>query len=215
MERFGKELSVIQHTLFSVCLSKYPTYKMVSNFNYQYFFRLSPTNERPFWAYDGEDDEYPNYILEQFGDVDRNVLPELYFDELVRVDDGGQHHAINREAINAFLTRVCAMIDVDPAEAIAQNFDLYIPMVEWLRSRYHAQVIDLYEAKLERYYQAIYPQMVVPPKIQTYYRNIIDHSAWWDSTIRWILDLQDTDHRIQLRFFPEENDENEGEDDDF
>lgn len=146
-------------------------------------------NERPFWAYDGEDDEYPNNILEQFRDVDSNELPGIYFDELVRKDDGGQHHAINREAINAFLTRVCAMIDVDPAEAIAQNFDLYIPMVEWLRSRYHAQVIDLYEAKLEKYYQKTYPQMVVPPKIQTYYSNVIDHSAWWDSTIRWILDL--------------------------
>ena len=108
----------------------------MADFDFQSYFRPSPSSERPLLPLL---DEYRYDVLESVG---------LYFDVLAQA-------GVNRRYINDILTRACAMIDVDPAEAIAQNFVRYVPMVEWLRTRYHTRVIELCEAQLERHYQAI------------------------------------------------------------
>jgi hypothetical protein len=181
---------------------------MSNAFDYQSFF--DPTPPQTFLSYaeirirDERDDEY---IIQQFS-VDESELPGLYFDEVAR-EETHIREPIDREAVNAFLTRVCAMIDVDPSEAIAQNFEFYLSMIEWLRSRYHTRVIELYEVKLERYYQAICEalyarctdngnpidsnrfQMVIANNLQHLFWDIINITVWWDSTVHWILDLSD------------------------
>lgn len=72
------------------------------------------------------------------------LLPGMPYDS-----SESQYQAIDREAVNAFLTRVCGMIGVDPSEAMAQNFRYYSDMVTWLMNTYGDRVIDLYEEKLK------------------------------------------------------------------
>lgn len=183
---------------------------MSNVFDYSSFYKRSRI-PNPCLSYDQmfeEDIHY--YILEQFGDYDEALLHGMYFDEVIEEDiNENERQAIHREAVNAFLTRVCDMIGVDPSEAIAQEFRYYSDMVDWLRHTYHDRVIDLYETKLEKYYQVICeafyarstnteipissdrPQREIAKKIQHILRTIINSSAWWDSNIVWILDLSD------------------------
>ncbi len=175
-------------------------------FDYASFYKRSFI-PNPCMTYDELiDADIDYYIREQFMDYDTAMLHGMFFDEEA---GDANHQPIDQTAVNAFLTRVCGMIGVDPSEAIAQEFSYYSDMVEWLRITYHSRVIDLYETKLKKYYQEICeafyarcidnrtpissdrPQREIAKKIQHILRTFINSAAWWDSNIVWILDLSD------------------------
>ncbi len=194
--------------------------------HFQPYFRSNRL--RPFLSYDeirnkGDDE----YIIDQFELDVYHELHGMFFNDIQWHDALGDdpdliHERMDRETVNEFLTRVCAMIDVDPAEAIAQNFEFYLPMIEWLRASYHDRVVELYETKLERHYQAICAgiydrcvdpnldmdpvrsRMIVPcqvaiaNKLQDLFRAIIDSTVWWDPAIHSILDLSDENAAITI-----------------
>ncbi len=132
----------------------------------------------------------------------------MYFNEQHRdFRDEELEEGFNREELNTFLTKVCGLIDVDPAEAIAQEFTLYLPMVEWLRARYYQQAAQKFEEKLHEYYhwicETVYVQLtdsgqfaandstksLIARGLQRHFRKIIDHTIWWNIEIDWILIL--------------------------
>ena len=118
-----------------------------------------PNQQRPFIKHSDMSDEDRDMILPQFRKDDLKFFYDQYGSFISFVEPSGENeHApvpVPRDLINAFLRHVCAMIDVDPTEAIAQNFAYYLPMTEWLRERYHTRVLELYEQRMEAHYQQI------------------------------------------------------------
>ncbi len=118
-----------------------------------------PNQYRPFIKHTDMSDEERDMILPQFHRDDLRCFYDLCGSFIPFVEPSGQDQYapehIPRDLINGFLRHVCAMIDVDPTEAIAQNFAYYLPMTEWLRERYHTRVLELYEQKMEAHYQQI------------------------------------------------------------
>ena len=124
-----------------------------------------PNQQRPFIKHIGMSDKDRDMILPQFRRDDLKffydqcgsfipfVEPSGEYEE--DDDEDGEDLPVPRDLINAFLSHVCAMIDVDPTEAIAQNFAYYLPMTEWIRERYHTRVLELYEQRMEAHYQQI------------------------------------------------------------
>ena len=159
--------------------------------------------------YNPQDEVNRQYIKDQHRE---DYHLNMFFDEQHREDgDADMEEAFNREVLNTFLTSVCEIIDVDPAEAIAQEFTLYLPMVEWLWERYHQQVVQKFEEKLQQHYhwicETVYDKIteaghftetnltksLIARELQRYFRNIIDHTFWLDINIFWILTLSEGD----------------------
>ncbi len=176
---------------------------MSNIFDYTRFF--SNSTIRGYRPYEAQNDVNQSLIEEQYHEDHRL---NMFFNEQHREDgDAGLEEAFNREVLNTFLTDVCDRIGVDPAEAIAQEFTLYLPMVEWLRSRYHQQVVQKFEEKLQEHYQELcetvynhitefgqfsatnLTRRVIGQRLQGYFRAIIDHTVWWGIDIGWVLTL--------------------------
>ncbi len=179
---------------------------MSNIFDYTTYFS-NPTAIRRCWRYNPRDEVNHYFIKEQYGEDHRLGM---FFNEQHEEDgDPDLEEVFDREVLNTFLADVCSRIDVDPAEAIAQNFTLYLPMVEWLRTRYYQQVAQKFEEKLHEHYQelceTVYDYMIeeghftecdstkklIARELQHHFRNTIDHSGRWGIEIDWILTLSE------------------------
>ncbi len=115
---------------------------------------------------------------------------------------------ISREYVDDFLTNVCGIIDVDPAEAIAQKFPDYTTMCQWLVSKYNGEVF----AKFERQYQRIGGDLsrrvidywvrempaygremkrTVPNHFKNFLYSLATTNCWWYSDVGTFLEADD------------------------
>ncbi len=131
---------------------------------------------------------------------------------------------ISRKNVNDFLAKVCGMIDVDPAEAIAQNFPDYTTMCSWLVSKYNREVFAKFESQYRKigtdlnrrvidYWVREMPQYgremrrMVPGHFKNFLYSLAMTSCWWNHDLATFLEADDagdcscTDQVTQIWFY--------------
>ncbi len=176
----------------------------MSDFDYQSLYTYIPVKKWRYTPFDECDDYSMAFIGRQYDDDDGAEIWSSFYPPHTKPRRSKKLLALTKER-NLFLERVCSMIGVEPTEAIAKKFTSYLPMIEWMRKKYHTHVVKLFEDKIETHYQAmceaIYARIdpeeyrpiaikrAIGVSLQRYLRRVIKYGSWWNKEVSWIFSL--------------------------